>query len=466
MDPHLAAVLAARDERAAAQSRMLADTGMPLVSLSIVSPGPDKLTAAAAASYEVALSTLRECCAARGWDVHDVVEAQRVTGPEALVAVAGPSAVVLKAAMADLEDQHPWGRLWDLDVLTSAGPVSRTQIGRAPRRCLRCARPSAQCARSRRHSVTELLERIAQIVACPPSEDWADRAPLTPPLAVHLGNLARHALELEARLTPKPGLVDRADSGAHDDMDLALMLTSATALHPHLVAFASIGLTTRDAGEDTFLARLRDEGLRAEDTMRAATGGVNTHKGAIFALGWILGVTARLTEGGVVPSAAAVCTEIGRLAAPMLAELTAPLGDGRDDTAGRQLFHQFGMTGARGEAASGYAIALRAGLPAYERARARGADEDEALHDVLLILLADNGDTNLAKDGGWAAVESFRTRARDLLAAGGAAAPDFLTEMGRWNAEAIAQGLSPGGSADLVAVTWLLAALPDEYLLG
>jgi triphosphoribosyl-dephospho-CoA synthetase len=99
-----------------------------------------------------------------------------------------------------------------------------------------------------------------------------------------IGMLAARALREEVCATPKPGLVDRHDSGAHSDMSLDTFLKSAQALEPYLTQFANIGFTS-DCMPSGLFGRLCEDGKRAEDAMLCATGGANTHKGAIFSLG-------------------------------------------------------------------------------------------------------------------------------------------------------------------------------------
>ncbi|MGO4332204.1 triphosphoribosyl-dephospho-CoA synthase, partial [Cupriavidus sp. M-11] len=108
------------------------------------------------------------------------------------------------------------------------------------------------------------------------------------PAAVRLADLAVAALIDEAALSPKPGLVDSRGNGAHDDLSLALMCRSARALHPAFAAMAAAGLQAAQPG-----VALREQlgalGREAEAAMMRATGGVNTHRGAIWSLGLLLG---------------------------------------------------------------------------------------------------------------------------------------------------------------------------------
>jgi triphosphoribosyl-dephospho-CoA synthase len=274
------------------------------------------------------------------------------------------------------------------------------------------------------------------------------------PAASALGALAARALRVELALTPKPGLVDRANAGSHPDMDLALFQRSIAVLAPRFPDFVRQGRASRRQEPEPALHQLRTLGRACESAMFLATGGVNTHKGGIFALGLLLAAAGR--SGSTAPDR--LCREVSRLCAGLVtAELA---GQDRPRTAGELAYAQLGMAGARGEAASGFATVRLHALPAFLAMRARGASRERALHAALLQLLAFNADTNLVRRGGPAGLALVQARARDLLDAGGVDRPDYREGLRRLDAELIDRNLSPGGSADLLAVTWMLAQLP------
>ena len=130
-----------------------------------------------------------------------------------------------------------------------------------------------------------------------------------------IGELAVRALRIEAAVTPKPGLVDRENSGAHDDMDYPLFLASSAALQPCFIACAKAGIDGYKKNPAQLVPILRRIGRCGETAMYAATKGVNTHKGAIFSMGILccaLGMlVARATKGkaAVVRNTAAYLTE-------------------------------------------------------------------------------------------------------------------------------------------------------------
>ncbi len=455
----LEALLLHRERRAASQRAWLGELGLPLLSVTLVTPGPVKDSPTARYLIECALGILHEGLSKRQWPVARQRVERGDAGCEALFAVRAEP-LELKRFAAQLEREHPLGRLWDLDVVGLDGvPLTRAQVGQPPRRCLLCEEPAAACARARAHPL-ELLskvieERVAAFgaVAGPEAPSGANGVPVLD--AETIGAWAHEALAREAALTPKPGLVDGENSGAHSDMDLATFRAALAAMRPYWPRFFAVGAEEANGSDGALLRRLRALGLECEGAMFGATGGVNTHKGAIFSLGLLCGCAGKLA--GRALDVELLCAEAARVTAPLVA--TELRGATKCGTAGEQLYRRHGMVGARGEAASGFATVRLHALPSYRALRAE-LGEELAMHDALLRLMANAGDTNVAKDGGLEGVGFVQRRAAELLGRGGASCPGFIEELRRLDAELIERNLSPGGCADLLAVTCFLANLP------
>jgi len=269
---------------------------------------------------------------------------------------------------------------------------------------------------------------------------------------------ADQALRTELLLTPKPGLVDLRNCGAHRDMNVQTFLASARAIEPWWPRFVEMGYECASVAARDFLPLARPHGVECEGAMLRATGGVNTHKGAIFSLGLLCSAAGRLLGSGVTLSRERICSEVAEICVDLVdRELD---GIRAAQSAGEHIFTAHGLTGARGEAASGYALVRSVALPVYDRMRRRGVAEDVALLQVLLHLLATNGDTNLVSRGGLGGLEFVRAYANKLLAEGGALAQGGVKKLEAFDDELIARHLSPGGSADLLGVTWFLARFP------
>jgi triphosphoribosyl-dephospho-CoA synthase CitG/holo-ACP synthase CitX len=438
------ALLTAREDRAARQRAALARFGKPLLSITVVMPGPVKDGSLSRSVMELALQEVDQLVCARHWRVLSRDVSWHGSGPEALYSL-NVDAQVLKALAIDLEEQHPIGRLWDLDVIAPGGVgLSRRDLGKPPRPCLLCNRPAHECGRSRRHPLPELLKAVRQMVhsaVCKLVSDYAYEALLS-----------------ELMLTPKPGLVDRRNSGAHRDMDIASFLTSARVLLKYFPRFVQIGWDAMDVATSDFLALARSIGVPCEQEMFEATRGINTHKGAIFALGLLCSASGRLAANGTELTRERICAEVADICAGLV---NRELDDTRSaHTAGERAFHRYGVAGARGEAASGYWTVRSVALPVYDRFRETGIGEELALLESLLHLLMVNADTNLISRGGLAGLEYVRQYARRLLLEGGVLATGGIENIVAFDDELIARNLSPGGSADLLIVTAFLARFP------
>ncbi|KQP09925.1 triphosphoribosyl-dephospho-CoA synthase MdcB [Methylobacterium sp. Leaf99] len=256
-------------------------------------------------------------------------------------------------------------------------------------------------------------------------------------------------LRREVATHPKPGLVSHVDSGAHADMDAALLNRSADTLEPYFADLAEAG--GRGAGMDT----LRAIGIAAEAAMLASTGGVNTHRGAIFGLGLLAAAAGfrtagfRDTHGG--------SRSLGRLVAdlwgPAIAAGPIPL-----HSHGAAAARRYGAGGARLEAMRGFPTLYGLALPALSAAEALRPDHPEAVRvQLCLALIAGVEDTNLLHRGGPAGLAFAQGAARAFLDDGGIGHPDWRARAQALHAAFVARNLSPGGCADLLAMTLFLA---------
>jgi triphosphoribosyl-dephospho-CoA synthase len=263
--------------------------------------------------------------------------------------------------------------------------------------------------------------------------------------ASYLADRAVNALVLEARLTPKPALVDQRGRGAHHDLDLDCLLRSAEALRAsfeRMALHASVGeadLALREA--------LGAIGRQGERRMLAATGGRNAHRGAIWVLGLLVAAFAMGGPGCTLAEVAALAARLARLP-----DRYAP----RLPSNGSRACRRFGVGGARGEAAAGFPHVLGLGLPTLRCARQRGSDENCARLDALMAVMTSLDDTCLLHRGGWAALAAARRGARRVLALGGSASADGWRALLALDAELLRRRASPGGCADLLAACLFL----------
>jgi triphosphoribosyl-dephospho-CoA synthase len=253
-----------------------------------------------------------------------------------------------------------------------------------------------------------------------------------------IGALASTCLRCEVDTWPKPGLVSHVDNGSHADMDAALLRRSADVLQPFYAALAVAG------AEGAPMGRLRAIGVAAEARMLSATGGVNAHRGAIFGLG-LLCAAAGVEDRGAETLGALVRERYGRA---IIEGPVPPLSHGA--RAGRL----YGAGGARGEAAAGFPSVYDIGAPALAEGRRLAPQDAEAPRvQAIFALIAAVADTNLLHRGGAEGLAFARARADDFLQRGGVGAPDWRQAGACIHAEFVARRLSPGGSADLLAMS-------------
>ncbi|MBR8511803.1 triphosphoribosyl-dephospho-CoA synthase MdcB [Burkholderia cenocepacia] len=270
--------------------------------------------------------------------------------------------------------------------------------------------------------------------------------------AERIAALAERSLVLEIDTYPKPGLVSHVDTGSHADMDAATFARSAAVLRPYFAELADAG--ARDAD----MAVLRKIGLRAEHAMLAATGGVNTHRGAIFGLGLLCAAAGRCALPGAVPDGMTLGAFVSRrwgveiLGGPRL-----------PDSHGERASRRYGVGGARREAADGFPTVYAVGLPALRRAQRDLPDDPEAARvAACFALIAALDDTNLLHRGGQAGLDFARATARAFVARGGVRAPDWRLRAAAAHRAFVARRLSPGGAADLLAMSVFVDALEAE----
>lgn len=267
-----------------------------------------------------------------------------------------------------------------------------------------------------------------------------------------IGALIFSALMEEVDLTPKPGLVDRHDSGAHTDMDHHSFELSAAAVTPYLQQMYSDGLVTDDPEE--LFRKIRKTGIEAEMAMYAATGGVNTHKGMIFLMGVAAAAAGWSFAHCEKPDPYIVMNTAGKMTAKTLSEELAVISEREPETHGEKLYSAYGFKGARQQPMEGFPI-LREAYPLMEERR-RMMTADEADTDVLLFIISKLDDTTVLYRKDIDTLRKVKKRAAEILTA---AQKEKKHLIEAWNRECIREHISPGGSADLLAVTILLYQL-------
>lgn len=248
-----------------------------------------------------------------------------------------------------------------------------------------------------------------------------------------LAHLATRALTMELDTTPKPGLVDRHDSGAHNDMDYALMSDSIHALCPFFLRLAQLGFSSTLPS----LHDIRNIGIEGEKAMLSATGGINTHRGALFCMGVTLVAMSHMAyvHDGMI---AGLCQELCHTIA-----LVAHAFPYATHTHGSNVQRRYGVRGALDMARTGYATLFDEWLPVYQANRT----SDFVTHTTLLHIMSTLDDTNILHRTDMTTLQCVKAGSKAML-------HDFSVEkLQRMNNDFIRQNISPGGSADMLALT-------------
>lgn len=288
------------------------------------------------------------------------------------------------------------------------------------------------------------------MTACPQTEarfspSWA-RHPTSPVRLRRLGQWAVVSLYHEVALYPKPGLVSFVDSGSHRDMDGQTFVRSLFALRHYFGEMVRLGHSGAE------FATLEQCGLRAEAAMLQATGGINTHRGAIFSLGLLSAAAgAALGAVGHTRPEAVRALLVQRWGAALSHRALRASG-----LPGGVAARRHGLRSASEEAALGFPVLFETTYPALCDAIDQGWGLDRARLSALMHTMAVMDDCNLAHRGGLAGLAWARDAAAEFLAAGGMAQPDAHAQLQQLHQAFVARRLSPGGAADMLAAAcWL-----------
>lgn len=293
-------------------------------------------------------------------------------------------------------------------------------------------------------------------------------------VARQIAQLAVRCLYEELALYPKPGLVSFVDQGSHTDMNANIFFRSLFSLRHYFKAMAMAGMQARP------FADLKQLGIAAEARMLFATGGVNTHRGAIFALGILVAAAGyystvyvddiHLSEGQKalnVKEKMRLCvlqlwgTDLAQhsVVDPLDINSQAALSHGQCAT------RTFALSGAREEAALGFPSVFELGLPRLERSLSDGRDWHGAQIECLFSLIEKINDTNLLHRGGKTGADFAQNAAHEFLERGGCTAADWTSRAQEIHVAFVRRRLSPGGAADLLAASNFVLRV-TQYLLG
>ena len=408
-------MLLVREIRANIQRQLLREGGR-LVCFTMNIPGEIKRTPLVRMLFDRGMAELN---AGLDGQIKYTLTIDRTTGPEGYLLTDMPDEQVKNITQC-IEEKFPAARLFDMDVIGDKGKLSRANR----RKCLICSRPAVECARSRAHGEAAVIRMTEKLL-----RGYAEEM---------LSEAAYMSLLDELYTTPKPGLVDKNNNGAHSDMNVPLFEKSAEALKPYFRQAVRIGMS--GGGMRT----LREVGMRCEKTMFIATSGINTHKGIIYSMGLLLaGIGRSITEGGEwIENAVALAR----------ADIETRLKNAGEHplTNGNKVYAAYGAKGAVGEAAEGFKTALFAADRLRDYSELTDTPGILVLCDIMGIL----EDTNILHRGGKPGLEFVQNRAKEI---GMLPIKQRKDELYKMDKEMIERNLAPGGCADILALAYFMA---------
>lgn len=436
----LSALLQCREKRALRQKELIERYNSPIICFTLNIPGPKKDFPLAKKAFLMGFKLIERALKENGMNILYSEKVFSIGGEGYFVV---PEDIKkLKRFAVGLEEKKEYGRIFDIDIMDKNGRIDRKDIGLKSRKCLICEKDAKECGRSRSHKIAEVFERTSGLLRQLVYSSYADI----------LSNMCILALLDEVYTTPKPGLVDKNNSGAHSDMNVELFEQSAYSLLPYFWDMAHRGLNALKC--ENALPELRPVGKEAEDRMLKVTKGVNTHKGAIFSMGimcfsagYILGQGRDITLAELQQ----VCKIVAQ---PVFLDFDG-ISEQTAKTAGELLYLKYQDKGVRGEAENGFSSVFEMAYPMYKNLLKEGKSRNTGGVITLLRLISVVRDTNLLKRGGeegynWLKAEALSILSRELRED---EVIDLSTELDK---EASKRNLSPGGCADLLALTYFL----------
>lgn len=271
-----------------------------------------------------------------------------------------------------------------------------------------------------------------------------------------------HSLMGEVYTTPKTGLVDQNDTGAHMDMDINTFALSTRAISPYILQMFYCGYLSEKEPEEVF-KEIRQIGICAEAAMFRATDGVNTHKGILFTMGILAaatGICVRKTGNFDLERISGLCSKMTKR------QLTLELQEiekKQPVSHGEKLYQSYGEAGIRGEAMRGFPVLMELAYPCLKYYRKLGYNHNLSNINVLLHVMTALNDTNILSRGTEENLEWIKEQASKILQEGGAFSAQGYQMIQRMNEACVEKNLSPGGAADMLAAALFLYEMEKVF---
>ncbi|MBA7575658.1 2-(5''-triphosphoribosyl)-3'-dephosphocoenzyme-A synthase [subsurface metagenome] len=447
-------ILKAKEKRFFIQRSLIKKYKNPIICLTLNIPGEKKNGELFYWTYLQSLKELRKKLEQSGFTIKFQIERITDAGPEAFLVIQG-NVLELKRLSVIIEEKNPLGRLLDIDVYNeNHQPLSRAAVSGKKRTCIICGRGATECIIERKHSTNEILERMKERIV---------KYKHNIKISEIIGENAQKAMFYELAVTPKPGLVDLRNCGSHSDMDLLSFIKSSFTLSPYFGFFAECGLNA--ANLNSLLKKLRKIGNEAEKKMFDTTDGINTQKGLLFSIGIIAGAAGFLLKD----NSSIVADDIVRTVTSMAKNLidyelySIKSGLINPHSNGEKIYARYGISGIRGEVSNGFPSVMERGLPALRESLSKQKALNDSLVHVLIHIMICLDDTNVIHRGGIESLKLVQKRAWEILACGSIFTQKGKNKILETDSEFIKKNISPGGSADLLAVTFFIYLLETSF---
>lgn len=355
--------------------------------------------------------------------------------------------VNVKKEMINVEEEHILGRCLDIDVYTLKNDkvigISRSDLFKKPRRCFICDLDAKICSRAQTHTIDEIKNYFEVVY-----KNFKDSQKKTDSLAYEVSQMALKAMISEVSTFPSFGLVSPISSGAHKDMDYYTFLNSAVAITPFLKKMFEVGYSYYSP--EYIFDAIRDIGKECEEKMFEATNNINTHKGMIFLMGISMAAIGKaLYENKEFYQIQDIIKSMVKNILDDFKELHKK----EKLTHGERLYLEYGFTGIRGQVQDGLSVLFDNIIDNYINSDLK---ENDLYTQILIELMARVEDSTVVYRHDISTLRKVQSDAKDLLNMGG-----IFTEKGRQKCHHledlyIKENISPGGCADLLAISILL----------
>lgn len=282
------------------------------------------------------------------------------------------------------------------------------------------------------------------------------------PLAFKIGEAAISGMLYEASCSPTPGLVSPSSNGVHRDMNFFTFLRSTAAIAYAMYICAQIGIDY----ETDVLKKIRSVGINAEKEMLKATSGVNTQSGLLFVGGIVCASAGECIHKGIEVNRYNISKECKLIGAGIVKRELNNIDKNKKPTNGELIYLKYGITGIRGEIENGLPCVIDIGLPLYEEGIKRNIGVNKALVHSLIGIMTVIDDTVVINKTDLLGLQFMREEARNAMELGGMLTTQGEAYIKSMESKFEEKNISPGGAADLLAISVMIYELENAKKKG